>query len=180
MGSDAVEDYLKAIYELQEAEGRAKTSRLAERLGLTAGSVTDMVKRLGSARGVLRATGLFFGGILVLASLFTVANVVKLTAYTHIDEIEIMKLVGATSAFVRGKYVIEGLLQGLAGGLLGVALLWLGHKAALLYLGGGRLGFLQSLTASFVPAWTLWLLLAGGSLLGVVGALLSIGRYVRL
>ncbi len=50
MGSDAVEDYLKAIYELQEAEGRAKTSRLAERLGLTAGSVTDMVKRLGSAR----------------------------------------------------------------------------------------------------------------------------------
>jgi DtxR family Mn-dependent transcriptional regulator len=46
MRSDTVEDYLKKIYELQEKHGRAKTSRLAERLGVTPGSVTEMLKRL--------------------------------------------------------------------------------------------------------------------------------------
>ena len=48
MRSNAVEDYLKAIYTLQETEGRAKTSRLAKKLGVTAGSVTDMLKRLSA------------------------------------------------------------------------------------------------------------------------------------
>ena len=46
MRSDTVEDYLKAIYELEEKYGRAKTSALSERLGITPGSVTDMLKRL--------------------------------------------------------------------------------------------------------------------------------------
>ena len=50
MRSEAVEDYLKAIYELQERDGRAKTSGLAERLGVTAGSVSDMLKRLARER----------------------------------------------------------------------------------------------------------------------------------
>lgn len=46
MTSNAIEDYLKAIYNLQEKYGRAKTSALAQTLGVTAGSVTDMIKRL--------------------------------------------------------------------------------------------------------------------------------------
>ena len=46
MRSDTVEDYLKAIYALQELHGRAKTSALSARLGVTPGSVTDMLKRL--------------------------------------------------------------------------------------------------------------------------------------
>ncbi len=46
MRSDTVEDYLKAIYELQEKFGRAKTSAISARLGITPGSVTDMLKRL--------------------------------------------------------------------------------------------------------------------------------------
>jgi DtxR family Mn-dependent transcriptional regulator len=50
MASNTVEDYLKAIYLLQAKEGRAKTSRLAEQLGLTAGSVTNMLQRLAAAR----------------------------------------------------------------------------------------------------------------------------------
>lgn len=46
MRSDTIEDYLKAIYVLQEKHGRAKTSSLSARLGVTPGSVTDMLKRL--------------------------------------------------------------------------------------------------------------------------------------
>lgn len=50
MRSDTVEDYLKAIYELQAKHGRAKTSSLAARLGVTPGSVTDMLKRLAGQK----------------------------------------------------------------------------------------------------------------------------------
>ena len=50
MRSEAIEDYLKAIYEIQMIDGRAKTSTLAARLGITAGSVTEMVKRLAQTR----------------------------------------------------------------------------------------------------------------------------------
>ena len=50
MRSEAIEDYLKAIYEIQMIDGRAKTSSLADRLGKSAGSVTEMVKRLAQTR----------------------------------------------------------------------------------------------------------------------------------
>ncbi len=53
MRSDTVEDYLKAIYILQEKHGRAKTSALSERLGVTPGSVTDMLKRLAGQKPCL-------------------------------------------------------------------------------------------------------------------------------
>ena len=48
MQSEAVEKYLKTIYELQQQGGRVKTNTLAQTLGVTAGSVTDMIKRLAN------------------------------------------------------------------------------------------------------------------------------------
>ncbi|MBT8372604.1 MAG: metal-dependent transcriptional regulator [Desulfobacterales bacterium] len=53
MQSEAVEKYLKTIYEIQQSGGRVKTSALATKLGVTAGSVTDMVKRLASLQSKL-------------------------------------------------------------------------------------------------------------------------------
>ena len=53
MQSEAVEKYLKTIYEIQQSGGRVKTSALAAKLGVTAGSVTDMVKRLASLQSKL-------------------------------------------------------------------------------------------------------------------------------
>jgi DtxR family Mn-dependent transcriptional regulator len=50
MQSEAVEKYLKTIYEIQQHGGRVKTTTLAQTLGVTAGSVTDMIKRLSTVR----------------------------------------------------------------------------------------------------------------------------------
>ena len=50
MQSEAVEKYLKTIYEIQLHGGRVKTTTLAQTLGVTAGSVTDMIKRLSKVR----------------------------------------------------------------------------------------------------------------------------------
>jgi cell division transport system permease protein len=177
-----------ASYEIRLADASKDPDQiraLAEKLGGLAavesvGLDDELVRRLGAARSVVSTVGLFFGGILVLACLFTVANVVKLTAYAHRDEIEIMKLVGATIAFVRGTYIIEGLLQGVLGGLTGVGLLWLVHRAATSYLERVSLSFLHSLTSSFISTQLALGLVLGAALLGMVGAALSVGRYVRL
>ena len=62
--------------------------------------------------------------LLAVAAALTVANVVRLAAYARRDEIEIMQLVGAPFAFIRGPFVAEGVLQGGAGALVAIVLLW--------------------------------------------------------
>ena len=59
------------------------------------------------------------GGILVLAGVFTISNVIRLTVYARQDELDIMRLVGATRAYVKGPFVVEGMIQGGLGGLVG-------------------------------------------------------------
>ncbi len=68
--------------------------------------------------------GRFLGGILVLAAVFTISNVIRLTIYAREDELDIMRLVGATRAYVKGPFVTEGVIQGGLGGLVASLLLW--------------------------------------------------------
>src|SRR6185436_4119767 len=86
------------------------------------------IQRLSTAVRLVRGLGAFLGGILALAGVFTISNVIRLTVYARQDELDIMRLVGATQAYVRGPFVVEGMLQGGLGGLLSVALLWLAFR----------------------------------------------------
>jgi len=77
MRSEAVEDYLKAIYELQERDGKAKTSSLAERLGVTAGSVSEMLKRLARERPPIVEYRLHQGVTLTTAGRKTALEIIR-------------------------------------------------------------------------------------------------------
>jgi cell division transport system permease protein len=68
--------------------------------------------RLLSAVGVVRTVGLLLASVLTIAAALTVANVVRLALYARRDELEIMELVGAPKAYIRGPFVMEGVLQG--------------------------------------------------------------------
>src|SRR5919201_3732883 len=125
--------------------------------------------RLNSMIGVVRGMGLLIVLMLALASALTVANVVRLAAAARRDEIEIMQLVGAPFAFIRGPFVVEGLLQGGLGAL--AAMLALPGSFALLR---ARLGTVMAEAAglgglAFVPTMLLLLLVAGGMALGSLG-----------
>lgn len=132
------------------------------------------IERLSTGVRLLRGLGFVLGGILVVAGVFTISNVIRLTVYARQDELDIMRLVGATSAYVKGPFVVEGLLQGLLGGLSAVALLALAF----------RLFARDALAASdllgravvFLPASLCLALIAGGMLVGFLGSLLSLGR----
>jgi cell division transport system permease protein len=118
------------------------------------------------------------GAALVLASVFTIFNVIKLTVYGRQDEIGIMRLVGATHTYIRGPFLVEGILQGGLGGLLALAMLYLSHEFVL----REALRSFQLLPASewvhFVPPSAWVAIVAGGMAVGLLGSLLSVRKFL--
>lgn len=118
--------------------------------------------------------------ILVLASTLLIGNTIRLSIFSRRREIEVMKLVGATNWFVRGPFMIEGLLCGGAGALLAIFMLVLGKQIALpaVHYHGLISG------APDVHAWsfplTALVLLGMGLGLGAVGSGLTLRRFLKV
>src|SRR5205085_2494292 len=134
----------------------------------------DKLEALGSG---LRAFGA--GALLAVigAALMVVANTIRLAVYARRDEIEIMKLVGATDAYVRAPFLMEGALQGLVGASVAVGAVlaaqhWLLPHAsqAFSYAAGVAAPHLLPLYASG--------LLAAGGLVGFVGSWIAVARFL--
>lgn len=132
------------------------------------------IQRLSTAVRLVRGVGALLGGILVLAGVFTISNVIRLTVYARQDELDIMRLVGATRAYVKGPFVVEGMIQGGLGGLLSVALLWVAFRV--LARDALAASDLLGRAVVFLPAELVVLIVCGGMLVGVVGSLVSLGR----
>jgi cell division transport system permease protein len=132
------------------------------------------IERLSTAVRLVRGVGGFLGGILVLAGVFTISNVIRLTVYARQDELDIMRLVGATRAYVKGPFVVEGMIQGGLGGGAAVGLLWGAFRS--LAQDALTASDLLGRTAVFLPAALCLAIVLGGMVVGVVGSLVSLGR----
>jgi cell division transport system permease protein len=132
------------------------------------------IERLATAIRLLRGLGAFLGGILVLAGVFTISNVIRLTVYARQDELDIMRLVGATPAYVKGPFVVEGMIQGGLGGLLSVGLLWIGFRV--MARDALAASDLLGRAVVFLPVEVCLLIVFGGMTVGVAGSLVSLGR----
>ena len=132
------------------------------------------IQRLSTAVRLVRGVGAFLGGILVLAGVFTISNVIRLTVYARQDELDIMRLVGATQTMIRGPFVVEGMLQGAFGGLFAVALLWSAFRivAADALAASDLLGR----AVVFLPTGLAVGLVVGGMSVGMIGSFVSLGR----
>jgi cell division transport system permease protein len=172
---------VRLLPEAQEA-GDA-VDRLAASLGGTPG-VADVrydrrwLSRLNAAIGFARGVGILIVAMLAVAAALTVANVVRLAAYGRRDEIEIMQLVGAPLAYVRGPFVFEGILQGGIGAVLAIVLLWALFVAGRARFGGMASEALGLPRLAFLPPEQWLLLVIGGMLLGCLGAFV-VARKVR-
>src|SRR5205085_4683650 len=102
---------------------------LGEVGGVTwASGVTKRVLTIGK---VISLVFLIAVILLVIASTLLIANTIRLSIFSRRREIEVMKLVGATNWFIRGPFMLEGLLCGLSGSALAVVLLFLGKTLVL-------------------------------------------------
>jgi cell division transport system permease protein len=132
------------------------------------------IQRLTTAVRLVRGAGAFLGAILVLAAVFTISNVMRLTMYARQDELDIMRLVGAAPAYVKGPFVLEGMIQGGLGGVLALGLLWgIFHALSRDLLATSDL---LGRTAVVLPPAMAALIVVGGTLVGLAGSLVSLGR----
>jgi cell division transport system permease protein len=138
------------------------------------GKVADRVLDVAALISVIFAVAV---AVLVTAATLLIANTIRLSIFARRREIEVMKLVGATNWFVRGPFMLEGLICGLAGSFIAVVLLLAGKELALPrildradYSGVGALPFL----------WTAAILLTVGLLLGAAGSGLTLRRFLRV
>ena len=116
--------------------------------------------------------------LLVTASTLLIANTIRLSIFARRREIEVMKLVGATNWFIRGPFMLEGLICGLGGALLAVILLILGKEIALPsilpHIGGG------SDVHALPFALNALALLGTGLLLGAAGSGITLRRFLQV
>jgi cell division transport system permease protein len=132
------------------------------------------LERLVEVLTFARLVGLLVGLGLVIAATFTIAFVIRLTAYLHLEEIAVMRLVGATEFYIRGPFYVEGLLQGLLGGLLALSALFSLHALALSRAADSA--WLSLALGSFLPWREQATLLLLGGLAGLLGAVASLRR----
>jgi cell division transport system permease protein len=128
---------------------------------------------------IVRLTQWILGGLFVVAIIFITSNVLQLTISSRQEEIEIMNLVGASPAFIRGPFYVEGLIQGLLGGGLAVFFLYLLHKGFFLYIPSSIQIWLARIPIFFLPQWTILWILTGGMVLGFFGSFVASMRFLK-
>jgi len=140
----------------------------------------EWVEKMESLSRIVRAVGFFLGSILILASFFIISNVVRLNVFARKNEIEILRLVGATNTFIRIPFLVEGLVLGLLGSLVSLLILALLIKIFPIYI-GSALGAARELFTlkPLTMKQSLWLV-AGGIFTGILGSGSSVSRFLRI
>jgi cell division transport system permease protein len=137
------------------------------------------VEGYARALSLMQAAAFAIGGVLALAALVIVTNTIRLAVYARRDEIDILMLVGATRTFVSIPFLLEGLVQGVLGGLLALALVY----GVFSLLGGPLQGAFTFLLGHATPALlgggARAALVAGGAALGVVGSAAALLQGLR-
>jgi cell division transport system permease protein len=139
----------------------------------------DFVNRMLDLSEWLALAGVALLVVLMIVSVVIVMNTIRTAVYHRRKEIEVMKLVGATEWFVRGPFVLEGIMTGLIAATIALALLAVAYEPAVVQF-KSDVGFIP---LSYDPAFISSLardLLVAGALLGAVGSYIGVRRYVRI
>lgn len=137
-----------------------------------------ILDQIGNFIALFRTIGIVATLLMLVLTAFIIANTIKLALYAHREEIEIMRLVGATSRFVRAPYMIEGCVQGVLGSALSILLLYG------LYLILDSLSAGSQLLALFLPKLhflsfpSLCLMIVSGVLVGLGATYISTRKFL--
>lgn len=162
--------------DMDQLEGYAEqwaTSPAVDELQLD----TRWLERVSAMATVVRLVGSLFGAIISLAAALTTAAVIRLALMGRRDEIEIMRIVGATQAFIKGPHLFEGMVLGLLGSLCSLALLSVVWQWFLHYLEETSAVLLGFLAVDFLSLSMTVCLILTGLLLGLAGSTLALTRF---
>jgi len=141
----------------------------------------DMSEGLVKLRNVAGGVAAVLVVILLAVSLFIIANTIRLAFFNRREEIAIMKMCGATSSFVRWPFIFEGLILGLFGAVTAFFLEWgvyaLVNRAV---EGDGGFSLIELLPYQEMALPVLGVFIAAGLMIGVVGSVLAIRRFLKV
>lgn len=137
--------------------------------------ISDFVKRLGAAVII----------ILLLISIFIISNTIKITVLNRQREIELMQYIGATNGYVRGPFMIEGIMLGLLGSLVAILIIMLGYNYSINYLAGryialisGMSGYLVGIEMVLNDLVIIFMTIGIG--IGILGSLVSLKKFLSI
>ena len=133
----------------------------------------DWVEKLDQLRGTSTIVGLLIGAAFALVAIVIIGVTIRLTILQRAREIAVMRVVGASNWFVRGPFLLEGIVKGLLGGVLALALAYLAYR---LFRGNGT-GPLAGMV--FFEPQHMLALLVFGVVLGLLGSVVSVGRHLQ-
>ena len=141
---------------------------------------SDLAGKLASIRNAVTYISIGIVAILFFVSLFIVSNTIRITIYNRRLEISIMKAVGATNAFIRWPFMVEGILLGLFSAILGLGIQYgvysvasIGLTNMLSMLGGEAVNFLDYV-------WVIFGIFAFiGVVIGAFGSIISLNKYLK-
>jgi len=142
----------------------------------SAESEEEFARKFRDGVRMLRAAGLFLGGLLTFAAILSVASAVRLALDLHRDEIDIMRRMGATEAAIRAPFWLHASFEGLAGGAVALLLLFATYRTALHLLSREPHPVLSLFWVGFLDLPTALALPAVAMAAGFLGSLLSLSK----
>lgn len=135
------------------------------------------VEKLLNFTYIFRRAGMLILALLIFSSILIISNIIKITVYARRNEIEIMSLSGATSRFIKWPFIIEGFLQGFISAILSIIILYKFYFFAINKM-HQVIPFLPLVVGNMdlLPIGISILLL--GSLVGILGSMFSVGKYL--
>jgi len=132
-------------------------------------------------RNIATGVALVLIGILMVVSLFIIANTIKLATFYRREEIAIMKMCGATNAFIQWPFVVEGLLLGLTGALVAFFAQWgVYHLVGKVIIQGNGLSLLTMLSYGSMAGRILAIFCGTGIVIGAGGSLMAIRKFLQV
>ena len=135
------------------------------------------IQRFTNIINLFSIAGYGIGTLFFMATVFIVANTIRLVLYSRRDEIEIMRLVGATDRFIKIPFYLEGMIQGGLGTLIGLVVLYIGYFSLASHFEPSLAGGLLNL--HFFPATVCLLIVVSGTLVGWLGCWISLKQFLR-
>ncbi len=129
----------------------------------------EWVEKLYRLRNIATVSGIALGVAFAAVAIIIIGATIRMTVLARAKEISIMRLVGATDMFIRLPFLIDGLVKGVAGGLLALVFVWIANRVVNEY-------FLQTI---FFDRQMMFLGVVGGAVMGIAGSLVSVGRHLR-
>lgn len=139
----------------------------------------EAIDTLTGIMDAVERSSLIIMAVLVIAAVLITFNTIRLAIYTTREEISVMRLVGASNTFIRGPFMLQGVMYGVVAGVLALLCMY----PILLWIGPATESFFQfNLFTHFISnfAYLFTVLVGAGVVLGMVSSILAVARYLRV